>query len=51
MIRGSCFCGGIAFEFEKIMFMQHCHCSRCRKKSGGRHLGRWPSRGPNIFGS
>jgi len=34
MIRGSCFCGGIAFEVEKVMFMRHCHCSRCRKESG-----------------
>lgn len=35
MIRGSCFCGGIAFEVEELVFMRHCHCSYCRKETGG----------------
>jgi hypothetical protein len=34
MIRGSCFCGGIVFEVERVLFIRHCHCSRCRKESG-----------------
>ncbi|HXX47901.1 MAG TPA: GFA family protein [Myxococcota bacterium] len=34
MIRGSCFCGGIAFEIERVAFLRHCHCSTCRKETG-----------------
>lgn len=34
MIHGSCFCGGIEFEIGKVMFMRHCHYSRCRKETG-----------------
>ena len=34
-LRGSCLCGGVAFEvdppFETFV---NCHCSRCRKASG-----------------
>ena len=33
MVKGSCFCGGVAFEVEKITFVRHCHRSRCRKES------------------
>jgi hypothetical protein len=34
-IRGSCLCGGIAFEIaEKIGPIGQCHCSKCRKVSG-----------------
>lgn len=32
MIRGSCFCGAIAFELSAPpVVMGTCHCSRCRK--------------------
>src|SRR4029453_1442842 len=34
MIRGSCFCGGIAIEADRIALMRHCHCSTCRKETG-----------------
>lgn len=34
MIRGSCVCGGINFEIEKVVALTHCHCSICRKESG-----------------
>lgn len=35
-IRGSCHCGGVAFEIRgKPGPMGHCHCTRCRKACGG----------------
>jgi hypothetical protein len=34
MIRGSCLCGGIKFEIEKVRLLNHCHCSICRKHAG-----------------
>ena len=34
MIRGSCVCGGIRFEIEKVTALTHCHCTVCRKESG-----------------
>jgi hypothetical protein len=35
MIRGSCLCGGVAFEVERAVGpFELCHCSRCRKSSG-----------------
>src|SRR5215471_7474661 len=34
MIRGSCICGGIKFEIQKVVALTHCHCSVCRKESG-----------------
>ena len=34
MILGSCQCGGIRFEIEKVTAMTHCHCSVCRKTTG-----------------
>jgi hypothetical protein len=34
MIRGSCVCGGIKFEIEKVVALTHCHRSICRKESG-----------------
>ena len=34
-IRGSCLCGGIAFEVSgRPIGMAYCHCSRCRKAGG-----------------
>lgn len=34
-IRGSCLCGGVAFEINgKIGPIGQCHCSKCRKVSG-----------------
>ena len=33
---GSCLCGGIRFEVALPgIVINHCHCSRCRKASGG----------------
>lgn len=32
MIRGSCYCGAVAFELsDQPSMMGTCHCSRCRK--------------------
>ena len=34
-LRGSCLCGGVAYEMSPpFVFFHHCHCSRCRKSSG-----------------
>jgi hypothetical protein len=36
--RGSCLCGGVAFEIEgRIELIRNCHCSRCRKARGAAH--------------
>ena len=38
-VRGSCLCGGVAFEVELPFRRANvCHCSRCRKHSGGAGL-------------
>ena len=34
MIRGSCLCGGIRIEAQRIGLLRHCHCSNCRKETG-----------------
>lgn len=36
MVQGSCLCAGIEFQIheEKIMMMNNCHCTSCRKVSG-----------------
>jgi hypothetical protein len=35
MIRGSCLCGGIRFEYSRaVTQVGMCHCSQCRKVSG-----------------
>lgn len=35
VLRGSCLCGGAAFEIDgRVSPIQTCHCSRCRKTSG-----------------
>ena len=35
MIRGSCLCGGIRFEYGRaVTQVGMCHCSQCRKVSG-----------------
>jgi hypothetical protein len=34
MIRGSCLCGAIRFEIDKVLALTHCHCVNCRKLSG-----------------
>lgn len=37
-IKGSCLCGGVAFEMTGApLRVQHCHCSRCRKVRGTAH--------------
>ena len=38
-VEGSCLCGGVAFEVELPFRRANvCHCSRCRKHSGGAGL-------------
>lgn len=35
MIRGSCLCGGVRYEYEgDIEEISICHCSQCRKAQG-----------------
>jgi len=35
MITGSCLCGGVRFEIERVTGpFELCHCNRCRKVSG-----------------
>ena len=35
MVRGSCLCGGIRFEYSRaVTQIGMCHCSQCRKVSG-----------------
>ena len=34
MSRGSCLCGGVAFEASDSIELRNCHCSRCRKARG-----------------
>ncbi|MGH7288386.1 MAG: GFA family protein [Myxococcota bacterium] len=35
MIRGSCLCGGIRFQYARaVTQVGMCHCSQCRKVSG-----------------
>lgn len=34
MIQGSCLCGGVRFEIDRVERIELCHCSRCRKASG-----------------
>jgi hypothetical protein len=34
VVTGSCLCGGIAIEAERVALMRHCHCSFCRKETG-----------------
>jgi hypothetical protein len=35
VIRGSCLCGGVAFEIRGTpLWMSYCHCTRCRKVGG-----------------
>ena len=29
MTKGSCLCGGVAFEFDNEIELRNCHCSRC----------------------
>jgi len=34
MIQGSCLCGGVQYEVDRVAVMSHCHCSVCRKATG-----------------
>jgi len=34
MVRGSCLCGGIQFEADRVPVITTCHCSKCRKSRG-----------------
>ena len=35
MIRGSCLCGAVRFEIDRVTGpFELCHCNRCRKASG-----------------
>ena len=35
MIHGSCLCGGVRFALDGApQFINHCHCSMCRKAHG-----------------
>lgn len=35
MIQGSCLCGKVRYELRgQAQFINHCHCSMCRKTHG-----------------
>ena len=35
-VTGACFCGAVSFEIDMpTAFCGHCHCSMCRRWSGG----------------
>ena len=37
-VRGSCLCGGVAYNLEgDLTLMVNCHCSRCRKARAAAH--------------
>jgi hypothetical protein len=39
MITGSCLCGGVRFEVNRVVGpFELCHCNRCRKRSGAAAL-------------
>ena len=51
-IRGSCLCGGVRYEITApFRRANYCHCSRCRKHSGGAALaqGRVPRQGFRLL--
>lgn len=51
-LRGSCLCGGVRFELtQPFRRAGYCHCSRCRKHSGGGSLaqGRVPREGFRLL--
>ena len=51
-VRGGCLCGGVRFELTApFVRANHCHCSRCRKHSGGAALaqGRVPREGFRLL--
>ncbi|WP_298887483.1 GFA family protein [uncultured Bradyrhizobium sp.] len=34
MVRGSCLCGAVRFEIDRVRALTHCHCTTCRKLTG-----------------
>lgn len=39
VVRGSCFCGAVAFEVTlPTLFCGHCHCSMCRRIHGAGYV-------------
>ena len=39
LVRGSCFCGVVRFEFAlPTLFCGHCHCSMCRRMHGAGYV-------------
>lgn len=48
-MRGSCLCGGVAYEIAgSFAFMGNCHCSMCRKSHGAAFV-TWGILGPDQF--
>ena len=49
MHRGSCLCGRVRFEIDgKLAGIQLCHCSQCRRASGGAFAANLPVRAENF---
>jgi hypothetical protein len=51
-LRGSCLCGGVQFEVtEELGNLRYCHCTSCKKLSGGAGTinGRVPSAAIRIL--
>lgn len=39
MLRGSCLCGAVRFELDRVAGpLELCHCRRCRKASGSAYV-------------
>jgi|SRR5581483_472167 len=34
-LAGGCLCGAIRYEIARVFDVMYCHCSRCRKGTGG----------------
>ena len=48
-VRGSCHCGGVAYELEgDLSLMVNCHCSRCRKARAAAHATNLFLAGPDF---
>ena len=43
-IKGRCYCGDIAYEFEGEGTFMQCHCRECQYISA-----RWRTSGENLF--
>jgi hypothetical protein len=48
MVRGSCSCGGVRYEADRVALLGHCHCTVCRKATGAA-FATWAHVEPECF--